>query len=158
MADDNDYDLIVIGSGIAGLTAALTAAASGLRVRVLEKEPLIGGTTAYSETMVWMPCSEAARRAGCADTPEAAIAYLEAAAGGCANAALIDAYVRSAPEALSFVEAHSGVRYDLTTGSADYQPELPGATVGHARAHAACRSTVACSARGSTTCAPRSRL
>lgn len=134
MANDHDYDLIVIGSGIAGLTAALTAAASGLRVRLLEKEPLIGGTTAYSETMVWMPCSQAARRAGCADTAEAAITYLEAAAGGCANAAVIEAYVRSAPDALAFVEANSRVRYELTTGSADYQPELPGATIGQ-RAH-----------------------
>jgi succinate dehydrogenase/fumarate reductase flavoprotein subunit len=128
--DDADYDLVVLGSGIAGLTAALTAAVEGLRVVVLEKEALFGGTSAYSEAMVWVPRSRQALALGIDDRADEAVRYARAAARGRSDASSISAYVDSAATALEFIERHSGVRYELTRGSIDYHPELPGASAG----------------------------
>ena len=48
-------DLLIVGSGAAGLSAAVTAAFHGLRVIVAEKEPVFGGTTAWSGGWMWAP-------------------------------------------------------------------------------------------------------
>ena len=74
-----EVDAIVLGSGAAGMTAALVAATEGLRVCLLEKESRIGGTTAWSGGMVWAPGSRAARVAGFGrDSPERVRTYLDA--------------------------------------------------------------------------------
>ncbi len=52
---DETADLVVVGSGAAGLTGALVAAVEGLRVVVLEKTDLVGGTTAVSGGGAWIP-------------------------------------------------------------------------------------------------------
>jgi succinate dehydrogenase/fumarate reductase flavoprotein subunit len=123
-------DLIVVGSGAAGLTAALTAADAGLAVTVVEAAPVWGGTTALSEGMVWIPGSRQAQTAGATDTPEAALAYIEAAAGALFEPARAAAFVQAAPQMLAFVEAASALRFTLATGSMDYHPDWPGASRG----------------------------
>ena len=72
----------MVGSGAAGMTAALTAAHHGLRVVVIEKTDTFGGSTARSGGGVWVPGNEVLRRAGVEDTPEQARAYLAFVAGG----------------------------------------------------------------------------
>lgn len=125
-----ECDVLVIGSGAAGLTAALAASHRGLRVAVIEKEPVIGGTTALSEGMIWVPLSRHAREAGLDDTAEASLAYVEAAAGRHFNRGKAEAYVRNAASMLDFVEAHTAAYFTLACYSPDYHQELPGATVG----------------------------
>ena len=71
-----DFDFIVMGSGGGALTAAITAADLGLRVLVLEKAAVIGGTTALSGGAIWVPCNPVAAAEGYADTPEQAREYL----------------------------------------------------------------------------------
>ena len=82
MADGGpEFDLVIVGSGAAGLTAALTAALRGLTTVVIEKTEYFGGSTARSGGGVWIPGNAVLRRAGLTDTPELAAAYLAHVAG-----------------------------------------------------------------------------
>ncbi len=129
-ADVGQADVVVIGSGAAGLTAALTAAARGLEVVVIEKEPVFGGTTALSEGMIWVPLSAQVKAVGKADTVEAAVNYMLAAAGRFAVPKKANAYVGHAAAMLGFVEANTRARFTLSATSPDYHQDLPGATIG----------------------------
>src|SRR5258708_12138279 len=80
-ADDDEVDVIVVGSGAAGMTAALAAAHHGLRAVVLEKTEWFGGSTARSGGGIWAPGNEVLRKAHVQDTPEQARAYLAHVAG-----------------------------------------------------------------------------
>ena len=78
---DETCDVLVVGSGAAGFAAAVTAAADGLHVIMLEKADVFGGSTCYSAGLVWIPDSRQARAAGLQDTAAAALRYLESEAG-----------------------------------------------------------------------------
>lgn len=121
---DQEVDVVVLGSGAAGLTAALTAAAHGASVAVYEKAPTVGGTTAVSGGVVWIPAHNR-----CPDgelTVEDALSYLRAQSFGSMDEPLVETFVRTGPAMLDFVEAHSGLRFEIATGFPDYKPELPG--------------------------------
>lgn len=122
-------DVLVLGSGSAGLVAALTAAAQGLSVAVLEKTDRVGGTTAMSGAGTWIPANHLAAAAGIEDSAEEALAYIRAAAPeGWAETEepLWQAFVRAAPEMLRFVEARTPLRFALTP-EPDPLRDLPGA-------------------------------
>ena len=130
MSDASQCDLLVVGSGAAGLTAALTAVKRGVRVIVIEKEAVLGGTTALSEGMIWVPMSRQAAAAGINESEAAALAYVEAVAGPHFAPAKAAAYVGNAAAMLAFVEGSTLARFTLAAYSPDYHQELPGATVG----------------------------
>ncbi len=124
-----ETDALILGSGAAGLTAALTAAAAGLRVTVLEKTDRIGGTSAMSGAGTWIPANHHAAAAGIADTPEEALAYIRAAAPeGWAETedALWQRLVEASPRMLRFLEENSPLRFALTP-EPDPLRDLPGA-------------------------------
>src|SRR5690348_4021944 len=99
-----DVDVVVVGTGAAGLTAALTAADLGLSVLVVEKAATFGGSTARSGGGVWIPGNEVLSKAGVADTPEDAAAYLAHIVGpDDGDPELQAAFLRHGPEMLSFV-------------------------------------------------------
>lgn len=123
-------NLLVIGSGAAGLTAAVTAAHRGRKVLVVEKAPVYGGTTAFSEGMIWVPLSEAAVRYGIADEPAKAFRYLERLVGNQLDRPRAHAYLEHAPAMLAFLEANSHVRYELVPTSLDYFTDVDGAQMG----------------------------
>lgn len=113
---NREVDVVVAGSGAAGLTAALAAAAGGARVLVLEKAPVLGGTTAMSGAGTWVPANHHMLAAGLADSPDEALTYVRAVApGGWAEIEepLWRAFVASAPAMLQFVEAHSPLQFEL---------------------------------------------
>ncbi len=116
-AQTETVDFVVVGSGAAGLVAALTAAAGGLDVVVLEKTGRIGGTSAMSGAGTWIPVNHHARAAGIADSAEEALAYLRSASPeGWAEREdhLWRAFVANAPAMLEFVERNTPLRYALT--------------------------------------------
>jgi 3-oxosteroid 1-dehydrogenase len=122
-------DVLVLGSGSAGLAAALTAAAGGLSTVIVEKAHCIGGTTAMSGAITWVPANHHARSADLRDSRDEALAYLRAAAppGWCdTEDALWRSFVSAAPRMLAFLESKSPLRFRLCDG-ADPLSHLPGA-------------------------------
>jgi succinate dehydrogenase/fumarate reductase flavoprotein subunit len=130
---DHEVDVVVLGSGGAGLTAALTAVVGGASVAVYEKAATVGGTTAVSGGIVWIP---AHRRSPSGElTVEDAMRYLEAQSLGAMDADLVETFVRTGPDMLDFVEAHSELQFDVAEGFPDYKPELPGGRPSGGRSH-----------------------
>jgi len=121
-----EFDIIVAGSGAAGMTAALTAARLGATVVVLEKTAAFGGSTARSGGGIWAPGNAVLRRAGIADTPEDASAYLAYVTGDDAPAPLRRALLEHCPAMLDLVLAATPLRLAWVPGYADYYPEAPG--------------------------------
>jgi len=124
--DEAEFDVVVAGSGAAGMTAALTAAHRGLRAVVLEKTDRFGGSTARSGGGIWAPGNEVLRRAGVRDTPEQAAAYLAHVAGGGVPEASRAALLAHGPDMLALVRASTPVDFAWVPGYADYYPEAPG--------------------------------
>ena len=120
---DSDVDVVVLGSGGAGLTAALTAATNGASVEVYEKAATVGGTTAVSGGIVWIP---AHRRSPDELPVEDAMDYLRAQSLGFMDDDLMETFVRTGADMLDFVEAHSELQFEIAEGFPDYKPELPG--------------------------------
>ncbi|MFE5567585.1 3-oxosteroid 1-dehydrogenase [Amycolatopsis japonica] len=125
-----EFDVIVAGTGAAGMTAALSAAHRGLEVLVVEKAAHFGGSTARSGGGVWIPGNHALRSAGISEPPERAHEYLEAIVGDVVPAELRSAFLDRGPEVLSFVCDHTPLRFRWVRGYSDYHPEAPGGRAG----------------------------
>ncbi|MCT7662195.1 FAD-dependent oxidoreductase [Mycobacterium deserti] len=121
---DHEVDVIVLGSGGAGLTAALTAVARGASVEIYEKAATVGGTTAVSGGIIWIPAHSRSREGEL--TVEDAMSYLRAQSLGYMDDDLVETFVRTGPEMLDFVEANSELQFEVAEGFPDYKPELPG--------------------------------
>ncbi len=129
-ADDPEFDLAVVGSGAAGMTAALTAALHGLRTVVLEKTEYFGGSTARSGGGVWIPGNSVLRRHGLTDTAEQARNYLRHVAGQGTPAGLQAAFLEHGPAMLDLVLAHTPLDFAWVPNYCDYYPEAPGGRPG----------------------------
>ncbi len=120
-----DVDCVVVGSGAAGMTAAVTAAKAGLRVVLLEATPLFGGTTAFSGGGVWIPANHHQGELDVSDSRAEASTYLKAVLGNFYDVEKIETYLDTAPEMLRFMESNSEVLLTAST-IPDYEPGLPG--------------------------------
>src|SRR3712207_1205868 len=121
-----EYDVVVVGSGAAGMVAALTAAHQGLSTVVVEKAARYGGSAARSGGGVGTPNNETLKRDGVPDPPEAARQYLHTIIGDVVEPERIDTYLDRGPEMLSFVLKHSPLKMCWVPGYSDYYPETPG--------------------------------
>jgi succinate dehydrogenase/fumarate reductase flavoprotein subunit len=123
-------DLLVIGSGAGGLSAAVTAAFHGLKVVVAEKEPVFGGTTAWSGGWMWAPLNPLAQRAGIVEDPEAPRTYLLHVLGNNFNEAKVDAFLAVAPHMVAFFEDNTAVQFEPGLKIPDTYGNVPGAGTG----------------------------
>ena len=123
-------DVLVAGTGAAGFAAALTARLHGLDVIIVEKEPLFGGTTAYSAGVIWIPRNSHQRAAGVVEQPEDALTYLASHVGNRLDRAKAEAFLANAPAMLDAFEREDFVAYELAATWADYHPDEPGGSQG----------------------------
>ena len=119
-------DVLVLGTGAAGLTAALTAHGHGASVVVLEKGDKVGGTSAWSGGMIWIPNNPHMQRAGIEDSRETALGYLKALSHDLIDEQLAEAFVDAGPEMVSWLEANTPVEFQPVAEFPDYHPEHPG--------------------------------
>lgn len=123
-------DLLVVGSGAAGLSTAVTAAALGLDVTVAEKEAQFGGTTAWSGGWLWIPRNPLARAAGIAEDPEAPRRYLRHELGAHFDAERVEAFLEHGPQMIEFFQRHSALAFIDGNGIPDFHGDSPGAASG----------------------------
>lgn len=128
MSDPTEYecDVLVVGSGAGGLSAAFTAAHHHQNVLVVEKEPVIGGTTARSGGWLWIPANPVAQRLGVKDSADAGRTYLKHEAGAHFDAERVDAFLENGPKAIEFLERNATMEFQLGVTFADYHPKAPG--------------------------------
>ncbi|WP_313807232.1 FAD-dependent oxidoreductase [Sphingobium sp.] len=120
------YDTLVIGSGAAGLSAALSAALHGLKVLVVEKTEFIGGTTAWSGGAAWLPANPLLD----GDTAEAGRTYIRELIGNFYDPAMIDSFIANASRMIDcFQTGSSSVRFQHIP-LPDYHQDLAGSTLG----------------------------
>jgi len=126
MADQHEFDVVVAGSGAAGMTGALTAAHLGLSALVIEKTRYFGGSTARSGGGIWLPGNAVLDRAGVTDTPEQASRYLRYVAGEEVDPARRSALLEHGPVMLDLIRSLTPAKFAWVPGYADYYPEAPG--------------------------------
>jgi succinate dehydrogenase/fumarate reductase flavoprotein subunit len=125
---DVEADVVVLGSGGAALIAALSASHHGANdVVILEKSGMVGGTTAMSGGMLWIPLNHHQAAHGVDDSIDEVVAYLDALAPGRLEPDAVEGFLHGGPEMVRFIADHTPVRLRLFTGFPDYQPNVIGA-------------------------------
>lgn len=125
-----ECDLLVIGSGAGGLSAAVTAAHLGLSVVVIEKEPVLGGTTAWSGGWMWIPRNPLAVQAGIVEDFEPVRAYLRHLLGVQYEPRRVESFLAHGPEMVRFHLEQTALRFVDGNGVPDFHGQAPGARTG----------------------------
>jgi succinate dehydrogenase/fumarate reductase flavoprotein subunit len=121
-----EHDVVVLGSGAAGLTAALAAAQTGADVAVFEKADLLGGSSAISGGVPWIPLNHHQDDAGIADSRDDALRYLASLAMDRMDPVMAAAFVDNGRETVQWLEDTTDLRFSLLPRYPDYHPENPG--------------------------------
>jgi succinate dehydrogenase/fumarate reductase flavoprotein subunit len=124
------YDLLIAGSGAGGLSAAVTAASLGLKVLVVEKEPVYGGTTAWSGGWMWIPRNPLAIEGGIREDLEGPRTYLRHELGERYDAERIEAFLAYGPRMVEFFRAHTALQFIDGNAIPDFHGDSPGAMEG----------------------------
>lgn len=129
-ADATSFDVVVVGSGAAGLLGALVAARAGRRVAVLEKADLFGGTSAISGGTLWVADNPYMHARGLEDSAEAALAYLSVITRGHTPERVLRAVVDRGPDMLEWVAENAGLTFASVDDYPDYRPDVEGSVPG----------------------------
>ncbi len=129
LQDHDTVDVVVIGSGGAGFSAALNAAIDGARVLLVEHMAHVGGTTALSAATTWVPGTKRGLAVNPDDTPERVATFLNLAVGERSDAKLRQAFIDNGPHAIAKLEAHSALQFQVRMLHPDYLSELEGSVL-----------------------------
>ncbi|MDO6414552.1 FAD-dependent oxidoreductase [Sphingomonas sp. BIUV-7] len=129
---DETYDFVVVGSGGGSMCSALAMRAAGKSVLIIEKTNLIGGTTARSGGVMWIPNNPFMKRDGVEDSLEKATAYLDSVVGDHndtpgATRARRQAYLIEGPKMIEFLLGQ-GLKFTRVSYWPDYNDERPGSS------------------------------
>jgi succinate dehydrogenase/fumarate reductase flavoprotein subunit len=125
-----DCDLLVVGSGAGGLSAAVTAAWHGLKVVVVEKDRVCGGATAWSGGWAWVPLNPLSQADGIVENPELPRMYLKHVLGERYDETRVNAFLEAGPHMVAFFHGHTALQFVSGTWIADIQGDIPGAGAG----------------------------
>ncbi|MGE0665566.1 MAG: FAD-dependent oxidoreductase [Sphingomonadales bacterium] len=128
-----DYDVVVLGTGAAGFTAAIAAHEQGARVAIFEKWDKVGGTSAWSGGQVWIPNNRQMHELGKDDSADDAVTYLMSMSHGLIERDMAEAFVKAGPEMVEFIEGRTPVKFQCVPDFPDYHPEQPGGKPGGGR-------------------------
>ena len=123
-----EVDLLVIGAGAGGMTAALVAALEGLQVLLCEATQQVGGTTATSAGTIWIPNTSASRQVGYEDSPEDAARYLDGLIPSGEGRALREAYLATGPSVVDDLARRTQLQFVPAGRHPDYI-DIPGSRV-----------------------------
>ncbi|STT01754.1 FAD-dependent oxidoreductase [Klebsiella pneumoniae] len=146
-------DVLVVGSGAAGLSAAVTAAMHGASVMVAEKASVLGGTSAWSGGWLWIPRNPLARAEGIDEAADAPLTYLQHEMGGEAADIRLQTFLRYGPEMVEFFHQRTAVQFLSGSAMPDFHPSPVRRTVGGRSPRNP--TMAACSATGSIACVRR---
>jgi len=125
---DLEADVVVLGTGAAGLIAAISARDHGAdEVLILEKSGMVGGTSAMSGGMLWIPLNHKQAEHGIEDSYADVVEYLDGLAPGMLEPDTLEAFLDNGPEMIRFLDDNTPVELDIYEGFPDYQPNAPGA-------------------------------
>ncbi|MDC2964349.1 FAD-dependent oxidoreductase [Gammaproteobacteria bacterium] len=125
-----ETDALIVGSGAAGLTAALTARSEGLETLIVEKTEKIGGTTAYSGGVMWVPNNHLMEQAGIEDSTLRAMDYLRSTVGNRVSEERLLSFVENAPKMLKKLTEEGYLEAEIFEGFPDYRAEVKGGVLG----------------------------
>ena len=127
MTDSKTTDVLIIGAGAAGLSAAVAAHDSGANVAIIEKGAKLGGTAAISGGVVWVPNNPSMQEKGISDSREDALAYFRSLDHGEMDDDSLEAFVDEGANALQFLTERGAIDLQLLEGYPDYYLNKPGA-------------------------------
>ena len=122
-------DLLVIGSGAGGLSAAVTAAHLGLSVLVIEKEAQYGGTTAWSGGWMWVPRNPLAVAAGLVEDIDKPLSYLKHELGAQFDESRVNAFLAAGPRMVAFFKSKTALQFIDGNAIPDFHGNTPDAAL-----------------------------
>jgi succinate dehydrogenase/fumarate reductase flavoprotein subunit len=125
-----ETDVVVVGTGGAGLTAALAAHDAGAKTVIIEKAAKAGGATAVSGGVLWIPNNHHMPEVGIADSRDEALGYARRLADGRSDDVLLETFIDHAPQMLKWVEQAAQITFAALKKYPDYHPEFPGGKPG----------------------------
>lgn len=129
LKDQDSVDLVVIGSGAAGFSAALNAAIDGAQVLLVERMAHVGGTSALSASTAWVPGTRRGLAVNPDDTPERVATFLNNAVGDRSEPKLRQTFIDNGPKAIASLEDNTALQFQVRMLHPDYLSELEGSVL-----------------------------